>query len=532
MKYIYTSFLPPCIRTQSIKCELTVVYTTVALGGVGVGVLLDGMAVCGWTLLQMSDHSDSTERRTCIACRSSKVKCDLNTPCGRCSRLDIVCEPTPPSRRGLPGQRQRKRRKVQANNTVESYVAGPRVASDEHILVTSSTEGLLPCPKNPSCQPHAGLLQLAQSWISIGSSRRSCELISKAFALAARGNISLDDLLDAQGDGVTPGGSFTFLAPILFSPKDKHRSIIGPPLSATDFPADVCRMVGSSHQDMISGKGKWTHCRMFDMGQLRFWGSPSFERDIVTTAVVNETFIKNEFPVFNLFIPEKERPRLLHAMGSQFRLYESRDKPPPPTGLRTKILRRDGREVDVDMLLTVRILSPGRSMAISTFCEVKCDPTTSTDIKPNPRSLSSRKTGQAQHGDGGVGGGGLKTENGNASTALPPFPGSAAAASAAALVTTSAAPASYIEDLPPLDIGPPLEGGGGGGVMGNNGDAAPAAVTPSLPPIPLSPVDAGATWQPDLADGVDLDLAFLLGLGMEEWGDILKDDKGSGASVA
>ena len=98
---------------------------------------------------------------TCVACRSAKVKCKPmatadgvrtvrpeSTPveggdgklranetaaahdrsavdgvrnavaCQRCQRLSLVCVPTPPSRRGRPGERRGKRRRVDPTATV------------------------------------------------------------------------------------------------------------------------------------------------------------------------------------------------------------------------------------------------------------------------------------------------------------------------------------------------------------------------------------------------------------------------------
>lgn len=61
----------------------------------------------------LSDSADSMadEPRTCIGCRRSKVKCNMALPCSRCTRLSLECVPTPPSQRGRPGERQKKRRR-------------------------------------------------------------------------------------------------------------------------------------------------------------------------------------------------------------------------------------------------------------------------------------------------------------------------------------------------------------------------------------------------------------------------------------
>lgn len=67
-------------------------------------------------LLNFLAQLNSTPRIEHSNC--SQVKCDMGLPCGRCARLDVVCEPTPPSRRGRPGEPLTKKRKVVANNAI------------------------------------------------------------------------------------------------------------------------------------------------------------------------------------------------------------------------------------------------------------------------------------------------------------------------------------------------------------------------------------------------------------------------------
>ena len=111
---------------------------------------------------------------TCAACRAAKVKCKqaattagdrTRVPvsrlaekapetggdgrpaaarnavkCQRCQRLSLVCVPTPPSRRGRPGERRGKRRRV--STTLSVALDGLPVAVEEDVLGAVAAAGL------------------------------------------------------------------------------------------------------------------------------------------------------------------------------------------------------------------------------------------------------------------------------------------------------------------------------------------------------------------------------------------------------
>ena len=126
--------------------------------------------------------TDGTQgtRGTCVACRSAKVKCkpvatadgvqtvlpesttpleggdgklDANetlpktgTPwvaCQRCQRLSLVCVQTPPSRRGRPGERRGKRRRVDPTTTALDSLPA---AVEEEVLAAATAAGLTRVP--------------------------------------------------------------------------------------------------------------------------------------------------------------------------------------------------------------------------------------------------------------------------------------------------------------------------------------------------------------------------------------------------
>jgi hypothetical protein len=80
-----------------------------------------------------------SERRTCLSCRKSKVKCDMAMPCSRCTKLSVECVPTPPSQRGRPGERQTKRRRrLQAIGVQTEDMPGVSLNMKYHAIVMNT----------------------------------------------------------------------------------------------------------------------------------------------------------------------------------------------------------------------------------------------------------------------------------------------------------------------------------------------------------------------------------------------------------
>jgi hypothetical protein len=82
--------------------------------------------------------------RTCLGCRRAKVKCDMATPCSRCTRLSVECVPTPPSRRGRAGERKVKRKRQAIGVQTEDFQGISKMAKYELMIVDTCADGLEP----------------------------------------------------------------------------------------------------------------------------------------------------------------------------------------------------------------------------------------------------------------------------------------------------------------------------------------------------------------------------------------------------
>jgi hypothetical protein len=82
--------------------------------------------------------------RTCLGCRRAKVKCDMVTPCSRCTRLSVECVPTPPSRRGRAGERKVKRKRQAIGVQTEDFQGISKMAKYELMIVDTCADGLEP----------------------------------------------------------------------------------------------------------------------------------------------------------------------------------------------------------------------------------------------------------------------------------------------------------------------------------------------------------------------------------------------------
>lgn len=82
------------------------------------------------TSTQTHSHKP-TKQRSCVVCRSRKVRCDRQSPCSNCSRAKIPCVFPPTDR--PPRWARRLNQSVLANSSASS-VPSPRDANPDHIM--------------------------------------------------------------------------------------------------------------------------------------------------------------------------------------------------------------------------------------------------------------------------------------------------------------------------------------------------------------------------------------------------------------
>lgn len=305
--------------------------------------------------------------QACQACRTAKVKCTLTEPgsagvsdtppCGRCKRLEVVCTPTPPSRRGRPGQKQGKRRRLAADAPLQAYKAAS--ASAEDIIETSLTAGLdfTQYADRLKIKPLArhGLMWLARSWLGIAVRRRSCALIARVMTLGARVGFTLDELFDAGGHPA--GGVMGYLPPLLLTKPIPPEQILGPRMTLAEIPTEMLEATGLCADTGYATESSWSFARHEDRGLLRMYISSAIERDVVTYDELARSYIGNTRPMLSHMFPAEEINKHVHAIGLHMRQHIPGVNP-PPTGYRTLLTMREGEPKVVDLTCQLLILTP------------------------------------------------------------------------------------------------------------------------------------------------------------------------------
>eukprot|EP00038_Savillea_parva_P030722 m.79755 g.79755 ORF g.79755 m.79755 type:complete len:486 (-) comp9309_c0_seq3:33-1490(-) len=433
----------------------------------------------GGSSIEGDKDGGAPARRTCTACRRSKVKCDMGQPCARCIRFGTECIPTPPSRRGRPGERHGKRRKVHE-------VARP--TKIEALMMDAATDGVV-SPKEEMITSHFGLTYLVRKWFGVAVRRRSCELLSKAFLLAAQCRIPMDTIMDATTTGDFAASPMVYLSPLLFTAAPAQQDWVGSRISPAEIPSVMVHEVKRTVATIGTG---WTLGWGDVQGRTRFFVSPQFERDIASWDEIRGAFRTSgegescPQAVLEMLLPKEEIPRIVVMVGSMLRQYHSEDAPPTPRTERTKLRRRDGTEATVQMHMTCRILGPDRSMYLKSFdlldddSDTTCPPTTSTSTTTATATATSLGS----------------TSKSVQRTPAPPI--RIPSGPSAALLATS-----FMSHM---------TGGGGGGGAEPDGMGGGLGLESVLPQLPRLPSSSGMTTATE-----EEDLSFLFGIGLDEW---------------
>eukprot|EP00037_Helgoeca_nana_P012812 m.116971 g.116971 ORF g.116971 m.116971 type:complete len:443 (-) comp21665_c0_seq2:182-1510(-) len=301
--------------------------------------------------------------RTCLGCRRAKVKCDMATPCSRCTRLSVECVPTPPSRRGRAGERKVKRKRQAIGVQTEDFQGISKMAKYELMIVDTCADGLEPAKEGES-EPHLALTALCTMWLMMGIRERSNELMMQAFSCATRCGIAMDAILDAQGTPHAVDGSLAGLAALLFTPGHLQPIEIDTPLGVSQIPPEICATVGRTQDTINEG---WVLVRTHSRGRMRIFASQAFERDIVTWDTLMTNLRKGDRPCIELVLPQVECGKCMHTLGELHRQYPSVRSPPPTARFQTQVNQRDGTVCAVDALMAMRIAACGTLYYVHTF---------------------------------------------------------------------------------------------------------------------------------------------------------------------
>jgi hypothetical protein len=190
------------------------------------------------------------------------------------------------------------------------------------------------------------------------------KLLSEAMTLCVKVGISLDQLFDVTGvntrdsrnhksSGRRFGSKMEFISSLLFQSPVPDSELLGPPLTPGEVSQEMRAALGRSPDTMNTG---YVIGRSEINGRPRFFVTPDTERDFLSAEEMMDCYRKNERYIFSLVFPKDELPRLRYAIGSQIRLYTTRDARPPGTWLRTKVIKRCGSVEAADVQVCLRMV--------------------------------------------------------------------------------------------------------------------------------------------------------------------------------
>jgi hypothetical protein len=266
---------------------------------------------------------------TCQQCRTAKVKCDMELPCGRCVRLGKACTPTGPSRRG---KKRKEPAAAAASRAAEGVEPDDDAASRLRDVCVEMVDGTKVAGSPLLEGLHPGLFLMALEWIGIALRKRSTKLLAKAFDLCSKANLPLDKVL---------GGREGAHLNALFMPGE-HPVVLAPrPRLPELLPACVLdRLSGGSGL----GDDATILVRCGKDGMLCFVASPLFEETIATAAQLEQAYLENKHDALHSVFGDGHSIIMSQA-GAMFFSVKSLPmlEPRSVTFPQMKVRMRDGR---------------------------------------------------------------------------------------------------------------------------------------------------------------------------------------------
>lgn len=268
----------------------------------------------------VSRQGQGTRRR-----KKSKMKPDENTALAPTSSCAPVCQPinnlAPEPRPICPQSSSVKLVDCGATASVAGNAMQPvqrnrfnddqglcsgmdKLEIEDSLLCKSITNGLT--------KDHFGVNVLLRQWIALAFTRRSFSLLARASFIAAKMQISMDDILSNQSPfaAATDSDSMEHVARDLLLPKSE-RVTLGYPIDLQEIPWDLFEAVQIDPRRPEEGvSNRWITIRWTCQGISRFWCSPLFSRDFATVEECGEVYAANkDKEVIDLFFPKSEKPK-------------------------------------------------------------------------------------------------------------------------------------------------------------------------------------------------------------------------------
>lgn len=349
--------------------------------------------------------SSTTKARACSECHKAKVKCIMeagSTICKRCERIGLKCAPHV-SRQGQ-GLRRRTRKKTKNDNGYNDSTLDEAQAITSTLSSSHTAGGVVPCcplsngtnfavtsngtgkegihicrdmaslhigqsvEDNIMCQSitgldknHYGIHALIRSWVALAFCRRSFSLLARASFIAAKMNISMDDIISNESTFAASSDSqpMDFLARDLLLSKHQRKTI-GFPLNIQEIPWDLLETV---HIDPLrlddSLRSRCFTIRSTSQGISRFFVSPIFSKDYASDGELNKLYSENKpgNEIVDLFLPGTEKNKFSQDVFNHVFLHNKPDMPCFVTKTVYNVRKRNSDQLTpANMIMTIKLI--------------------------------------------------------------------------------------------------------------------------------------------------------------------------------
>eukprot|EP00946_MAST-07B_sp_MAST-7B-sp1_P000852 g852.t1 len=152
-----------------------------------------------------------------------------------------------------------------------------------------------------------GIRFLVKHWYALATARRSVDLLSKVFGLAAKLGMSLDEMVGLSGDGDSHGESVNPMATYtrrLLMPLTPSETVL-PRVTYKELPSIIRDYIETTEGNV---EDRWMILRNDVHGKLRFFVTAAFERDICTCAEIMHAYMENKKHYMVLWDPPDPKP--------------------------------------------------------------------------------------------------------------------------------------------------------------------------------------------------------------------------------
>lgn len=161
----------------------------------------------------------------------------------------------------------------------------------------------------------------------------------------------------ASATSINNSRMMSFLPDMVLKPS-REQQVGGEPLALSEVPEDMLEAIDCLPTAARNPETRWICIRELRCGVSRYYVSTAMQRDVVSLARVQETWRANEMEVNDLWLPKEEKPKFSRGFNQQIAIHKDPFMQPKPTSIkRTRIRLAEGREIEVDCCLCLKLVN-------------------------------------------------------------------------------------------------------------------------------------------------------------------------------